>query len=69
MAEYKAEPPNDPIKKFSDLVDCDPRERIKQELRILEALMAQAIRDKDFTGAKGIFAEAHKLLSHVPRPQ
>ena len=61
--------PADPIKKFSELVDLDPRERHRQELRMLEALMAQAIREKDFNAAKAIFVEAHKLLAHTPRAQ
>jgi hypothetical protein len=66
--EVSTEPatPAQPLKRFTDLLDLGQRERIKEELRILEGLMAQAVRDKDWGGTLKIFEAAHKLLLRVP---
>ena len=56
-----------PIRRLSELIDVEPRERIREELRILEGLMAQAIRDKDWTGSLKIFESAHEILKRAPR--
>lgn len=59
MAE--AEKPT--LQGFSDLVGLQPLERLKAELKILDALMAQAARDKEWGHVLKLFQEAHSLLT------
>lgn len=53
------------LKPFSELLDLPQKERVKHELRILEGLMAQAIKDKEYAGALRTFSEAHAILSRA----
>jgi hypothetical protein len=50
------------LKTFSALIDVDAQERLRCELRILEGLMANAIREKAWDAALKIFEKAHELL-------
>jgi hypothetical protein len=54
---------DEPIKRFSELLDLPGPDRIKHELRILEGLMGQAIKDKEFAAAIKIFEQAHTILA------
>lgn len=53
---------------FSELLELEPADRRRHELRILEGLMAQAVREKDWTGALRMFDSAHKILLRSPPP-
>jgi hypothetical protein len=50
---------------FSELLTIPKEQRVKHELRILESLMAQAVRDKDWPNALKVFNEAHSILSRL----
>ena len=62
MSEENSAKTSETLLRFSELLDLPKPERAKAELRILEGLMAQAIRDKDWTGSLKIFESAHSLL-------
>jgi hypothetical protein len=57
--------PEERLKSFSELADVPQKDRVKHELRILESLMAQAVRDKDWPNALKVFNEAHSILSRI----
>ena len=47
---------------LGELIDLPPQERIQAEIRILEGLMAGAIRNKKFSEASQIFSRVQSLL-------
>jgi hypothetical protein len=51
-----------PIKKFSEMLNLPNKQRVLEELRLLESLMAQAVKDKDWSGALKIQQAAHEIL-------
>jgi hypothetical protein len=58
---------DDPIKRLSDLVEMQPEERIKNELRMLDGLLGAAVKDKDWGGALKIMTTANDLLKAFDR--
>lgn len=59
---------SEPLKKFHELVDLPPDERIKHELKILEGLMGAAVQKQDWTAALKIFESSHEILKrHLPK--
>lgn len=62
-----ADPPiQSKLKSFTDLIPMTALDRHKHELQILEALMGQAVRDKDWPNVLKIFNEAHNMLKRIP---
>lgn len=55
----------EPLKKLSELVDVPPDKRLKHQLRILDGLLAQAVKDKDYAAALKIFSESKTMLSRA----
>jgi hypothetical protein len=58
----------EPLKKFSELVDCDSADRTRHQLRILEGMMANAIKEKAWDDALKIFEKAQEMLRRSPCP-
>jgi hypothetical protein len=56
-----------PLKKFIDLLDVPREERVRQELRMLEGLMAQALQKGKYTEALKIFEAAQSMLNRHGR--
>ena len=60
--EVTAEPTTEPLKRLSEMVDMPPHERMRHQLRILDGLMAAAVRDKDYIAALRITESARNIL-------
>lgn len=55
----------EPIKKFAEMVGESPAERARNQLRLLDALFAKAVAEKDWGAALKIQAEAASLLKRA----
>jgi hypothetical protein len=67
MSDQEKPEPAQKLKSFSELIPLSPVERNMHQLQILEALMSQAVRDKDWPNALKIFNEAHNMLKKIPQ--
>jgi len=54
--------PDDPVKRFRELLSVAPSDRAVHDLRILEGLFAQAVAAKKFTEALKIMEAAQVLV-------
>ena len=54
--------PDDPVKRFRELLSVPPSDRAVHDLRILEGLFAQAVAAKKFTEALKIMEAAQVLV-------
>ena len=54
--------PDDPVKRFRELLSVPPSDRAVHDLRILEGLFAQAVASKKFTEALKIMEAAQVLV-------
>jgi hypothetical protein len=54
--------PDDPVKRFRELLSVPPSDRAVHDLRILEGLFAQAVASKKFTEALKIMEAAQLLV-------
>jgi len=66
MTETEKPEPGAKLKSFTDMIPLAPVERHKQQLLMLEALMSQAAREKDWPNVLKIFKEAHEMLKRIP---
>lgn len=54
-----------PIRKFVEMIGKSPAERDRNQLRLLDALFAKAVAEKDWAAALKIQAEAASLLKRA----
>lgn len=54
------------LKSFSEIAKLPIQDRPAAELKILDGLIAAAVKEKDWNAAMKIFERAHQLIARTP---